>query len=55
MMVDADAMEGMKILKPGTLDDGGVLDASKPVQEIFCKDRPKWCAAVEGAEQMEVS
>jgi len=55
MVVDAEAFTGMKILKPGTLDDKEVLDSGKPVQEIFVKNRPKWCAAIDGAEQKDVA
>ena len=55
MIVDGEAFPGMRILKPGTIDDKTFLDSSKPVQEIFTKDRPNWCATIDGAGQKEIA
>lgn len=48
MWVETGAMEGLKIVKTGTIDDQDVLNQAAPVQEIYCKDRPDCIAALAG-------
>lgn len=54
MTVEAEAFEGMIIVKPGTLDDKDAINSSKPTQKLFTKDRPTWCAELAGTKQVEV-
>lgn len=53
MFVTAEAMPGIHIVKPGTLDDLDVLNAGAPGAEIFTKDRVEWCGAIKGTAQQE--
>jgi hypothetical protein len=55
MWVEAAAMDGLKIVKTGTIDDQAALDKSTPVQEIYCKDRPASIAALAGVEHKDAA
>lgn len=45
---------GMSFLRTGTVDDFTLHETVlKPQREVFVKDRASWCAAVDGAEQVE--
>jgi hypothetical protein len=55
MWVEAAAMDGLKIVKTGTIDDQDALDKSTPVQEIYCKDRPASIAALSGVEHKDAA
>lgn len=50
---DGENFPGMKIVKAGVLDGKDVLNESKPNVELFAPTRPKWIAALDGAEQKE--
>lgn len=53
MWVEIAAAPGMKIVKTGTIDDQDALDGAKPVQEIYCKNRPDSIAALLGVEHKD--
>jgi hypothetical protein len=55
MWVEIAAMEGLTVVKTGTIDDQDVLDKSTPVQEIYCKDRPASTAALAGVEHKDAA
>jgi hypothetical protein len=55
MWVDAAAMDGLKIVKTGTIDDQNVLDNAKPVQEIYCKDRAACFAELPGVDHKDAA
>lgn len=55
MWVEAAAMEGLKIVKTGTIDDEDVLNQAMPVQEIYCKDRPASIAALAGVAHKDAA
>ena len=46
-------MQGMKLLKMGTLDDEDALKNGKPENEIFVENRLPWIPQYEGAGQRE--
>lgn len=48
-------MDGMMILKTGTIDDKEVLDNAKPVQEIYCSRRPASVGELEGVAHKDVA
>lgn len=50
MRVEAEAMPGMLIYKPGTLDDAKLSEA-KPVAEIYTRNRPDCFAALNDVPQ----
>ncbi|CAD0086415.1 unnamed protein product [Aureobasidium vineae] len=54
LFVKAEALDGVNIVKMGTLDDENVYDnLGKPGLEIYTKNRPQWCDAIPGAQQKE--
>ncbi|KAH9808628.1 DUF636 domain protein [Teratosphaeria destructans] len=54
MSVRAEAMAGLTIVKTGTLDDAAeVEERGRPGQEIFTRNRPRWCEAFPGCGQKE--
>jgi hypothetical protein len=54
LFVQAEAMNGVNIVKMGTLDDEEVYNSlGKPQMEIYTRNRPQWCEAIEGAKQSE--
>ncbi|KAI4845408.1 hypothetical protein E4T44_05629 [Aureobasidium sp. EXF-8845] len=54
LYVQAEAMDGVNIVKMGTLDDEDVYNnLGKPGMEIYTRNRPVWCQAIPGAEQKE--
>ncbi|KAK6008362.1 hypothetical protein QM012_000265 [Aureobasidium pullulans] len=54
LYVTGEAMNGINIVKVGTLDDEDVFEnLGKPGLEIFTKNRPQWCDAIPGAQQKE--
>lgn len=55
MRVDAEAMPGSVIVKPGTLDDIKGLSALPVVQEIYTRNRPDCFEALKSAKQAEGS
>lgn len=55
MRVDADAMPGHVIVKPGTLDPAQALSGKPVVQEIFTRNRPDCFAALKDAKQAEAA
>ncbi|TIA77650.1 hypothetical protein D6C76_04593 [Aureobasidium pullulans] len=56
LYVQAEALEGLNIVKAGTVDDEDVFNnLGKPKAEIYTKNRPSWCDAIPGAEQKETS
>lgn len=55
MWVEIAAAPGMKIVKTGTIDDQDALNNAKPVQEIYCKDRPESIAALANVEHKEAA
>lgn len=55
MYVRPEAMAGMTILKPGTIDDAGVMAHLAPGMEIYTKERTAWVKPTEGAQQKETS
>lgn len=55
MWVEIAAAPGMKIVKTGTIDDQDALNSAKPVQEIYCKDRPESIAALANVEHKDAA
>jgi len=55
MWVDIAAAPGVKIIKTGTIDDQDALNLAKPLQEIYCKDRPESIAALLGVEHKDAA
>jgi hypothetical protein len=55
MWVDIAAMPGMTVVKTGTIDDQDALNQAKPVQEIYCKDRPESFAALVGVAHKDAA
>lgn len=55
MWVEAEAFQGMMIVKTGTVDDADLLDKATIVQEIYCKDRPESIAELAGVTHKEAS
>lgn len=53
MRVDAEAMPGSVIVKPGTLDDIKGLGALPVVQEIYTRNRPDCFAVLKDVKQAE--
>ena len=54
LFVQAEAIDGINIVKMGTIDDEDVYDSlGKPGMEIYTRNRPSWCGAIEGAQQKE--
>lgn len=55
MWVEIAAAPGVKVVKTGTIDDQDALNQAKPVQEIYCKDRPESFAALLGVEHKDAA
>jgi len=55
MWVEIAAAKGFRVVKTGTIDDQDALDQAKPVQEIYCKDRPESIAALVGVEHKDAA
>lgn len=53
LYVQAEAIDGINIVKMGTLDDETYDHLGKPSMEIYTKNRPEWCEAIPGAQQKE--
>jgi hypothetical protein len=54
MLCHIGAVPGVVLVKAGTLDDREYLEKhGKPVQEIYTRNRPSWCAEWRGVEQRE--
>ena len=54
LYVQAEAMDGVNIVKMGTIDDEDVYEnLGKPQAEIYIRNRPSWCEAIPGAQQKE--
>jgi hypothetical protein len=52
--VIAEGLQGMAIVKAGTIDDEGWLEARGPAIEVYCKDKLSWLPKLAGigAEEM---
>lgn len=48
--VGIDALESVLIIKTGTIDDKDALNEARPVQEIYCNDRPLCVDEIAGIE-----
>ena len=56
MWVEAEAIDGVKIVKMGAIDDQEFLDGlGQPEAEIYCKNMWKWEKPIEGAKQEQGS
>ncbi|KAF2722970.1 hypothetical protein K431DRAFT_283478 [Polychaeton citri CBS 116435] len=55
MYVRGLAMEGLTIVKTGTIDDAGEMGQMRPGLEIFTRSRVEWCPAMPGTEQKEIA
>lgn len=55
MWVEAEAFQGMMIVKTGTVDDADLLNKATIVQEIYCKDRPESIAELAGVTHKQSS
>ena len=55
MWVEAEAFQGMMIVKTGTVDDADMLNKATIVQEIYCKDRPESIAELARVTHKEAS
>jgi len=55
MWVEAEAMQGLMIVKTGTIDDQNALDKAVPVQEIYCVNRPESFGEYPGITHKEKS
>lgn len=55
MWVEAEAMQGMMIVKTGTIDDEDALNKAVPVQEIYCVHRPESFGEYPGIAHKEKS
>ena len=54
LYVQAEAIDGINIVKMGTIDDETVYEnLGKPGMEIYTRNRPNWCDAIPGAQQKE--
>ncbi|KAI4733717.1 hypothetical protein E4T50_15740 [Aureobasidium sp. EXF-12298] len=54
LYVTGEAIQGINIVKMGTLDDQEDIEKlGKPGLELYTKNRPQWCDAIPGAQQME--
>jgi hypothetical protein len=54
LYVQAEAIDGVNIVKMGTIDDEDVYEnLGKPGMEIYTRNRPGWCEAIPNAEQKE--
>lgn len=53
--VDADAMEGIVIVKYGLVDEAETLDGLAPQQEIYCRNMLKWEKGLPTTEKKEAT
>lgn len=55
MRVEIEAMPGVVVFKPGTLEDQSLLSGIPVAQEIYTRGRPNCFDALKGAEQKTAS
>lgn len=56
LFVEAEALQGMKIVKLGGIDDKDFVEGlGLPGKEIYCKNMCAWEQKVEGAETTDAS
>lgn len=48
MWVRSEGKPGIRLIRTGTIDDAGVLDAMVPSKELYCSLRPKSFAEYPG-------